>query len=191
MMLEPGRYPLDIEYEDLGGLGRLLVDLQRIDEPDAGTTARVDLVTVPMQTLLPGGLEGTYYLSTRWDGEAKRTGDEIVLGESLEAAWQPTAESTPSKPWSPMDSFSLRLLGTAVIPDAGIYRIALASDDGSTLYLAERPVVDNFGVHPYREEEVLVFLDAGPIPFRLDYFDAGIVAGLKLTVQRVIVLDES
>jgi hypothetical protein len=45
------------------------------------------------------------------------------------------------------DSFSLRLLGTARIPESGIYRTALASDDGSTLYLGGRPVVDNFGVH--------------------------------------------
>jgi hypothetical protein len=184
LILDPGRYPLAIEYEDLGGLGRLLVDVQRIDEAVGGATG-FDLSPVPMQDLLPQGLEGAYYASTRWDGEPKPTGSEIHLGESLEAAWQETAESPSRKPWTGSDSFSLRLLGTAQIPESGIYRIVLTSDDGSTLYLDGRAVVDNFGVHTYEEAEALVPLDAGPIPFRLDYFDAGIVAKLNLSMQRV------
>jgi hypothetical protein len=185
VLLEAGRHPLEIEYEDFGGLGRLLVDLQRVDDRAAGPATRIDRTTVPMTVLFPRGLEGTYYLSTGWSGEARPTGDEIHLGESLEAAWKATAESPSRKPWGASDFFSLRLQGTAVIPESGIYRIVLGSDDGSTLHLDGRLVVDNFGVHPYREEEGLVFLDAGPAPFRLDYVDAGVVAKLRLTVERV------
>ena len=185
LLLEPGRHPIEIEYEDLGSLARLLVDLQRIDEPNLPASMRFDLATVPMRALFPRGLRGTYYFSTTWDGEAKPTGREIRLGESLEGAWQATADSPPRKPWDGSDSFSLRLLGTARIPESGIYRIVLGSDDGSTLRLGGRLVVDNFGVHPYQEEEALVALEAGEVPFQLDYFDAGVVARLTLTVQRV------
>jgi hypothetical protein len=186
MVLERGSYGFALEYEDFAGVARLVADIQRIDEGSPLGSATVAYAPVAMRTVFPAGLAGTYYESDHWSGQTKPTGEEVAVSISLDALWQAHASAPSSKPWAPQDHFSLRLEGEMVVPATGTYRIVLGSDDGATLYLGGTPVVDNGGVHPYREIEALVPLRKGPTSFRLDYFDRMLAAKLHLSMQRAL-----
>ncbi len=59
---------------------------------------------------------------------------------------------------------------TAVAPTRGVYRLGLATDDGSRLWLDSKLVADNDGLHGASEVWFDVPLDAGLHHLRLDYF---------------------
>lgn len=77
--------------------------------------------------------------------------------------------------------FFVTWTGTLVAPTAGRYRMTLGSDDGSSLFIDRRRVVDDSGVHPYREASATVALTAGPHRVTLRFRD---VAGLARMVWR-------
>ena len=62
--------------------------------------------------------------------------------------------------------------GYVQIPDDGIYSFYTYSDDGSTLWIDGRKVVDNDGLHPRTERSGQVALRRGPHKFSLHYFDS-------------------
>ena len=66
-------------------------------------------------------------------------------------------------------------------PADGIYELFLASDDGSRLYVGEKLVVDNDGLHGMVEKAGHVGLRAGLHPLRVEWFNAG--AGMGLSVK--------
>jgi hypothetical protein len=181
LALERGSYQLDLAYTDAGRVGRLLIDISRIRKNIFQGTANLCFETVHIASLFPTGVKGWYFKDINWSGEYKDAGREILLGESLEAAW--TSTPGPSeKPWNP--SFSLRLEGEMAVPEPGIYRFDLGSDDGSLLHLDGALVLDNGGIHAYKDKSAVLHLKAGTLNFRLDYFDVGGDAYLKLSVRR-------
>lgn len=76
-------------------------------------------------------------------------------------------------------SFGLRFRGVITIPKDGEYTFYTDSDDGSRLFINEKRIVDNDGVHPPQSREGKVTLKAGEHAFGLDYFDGGGGAELK------------
>lgn len=69
--------------------------------------------------------------------------------------------------------YAIQFTGTLDVPADGEYTFSLRSDDGSRLYIANRVVVDNDGVHGSDSEKSgKVRLTRGPHPIRLDYFQA-------------------
>ncbi|WP_442510951.1 trypsin-like peptidase domain-containing protein [Novipirellula sp. SH528] len=66
--------------------------------------------------------------------------------------------------------FAIRFDGFLNVPTGGVYTFNLASDDGSRLTIGGRDLVVNDGDHPALEESCVVRLQAGLVPFRLDYF---------------------
>ncbi len=78
------------------------------------------------------------------------------------------------------DQFALRFTGLIQIPTAGKYTFYLSSDDGSRLYLDEKQLIDNDGLHGMSEKSAAVDLQPGSLPLVLTYFDNGGGDGLEI-----------
>ena len=81
------------------------------------------------------------------------------------------------------DGFAIKLEGALKIPDDGVYRIILNSDDGSILRTGKDVIVDNDGPHPAQDVGSLLRLKKGFLPIRIDYFEATGDAELNLFIE--------
>ncbi len=66
--------------------------------------------------------------------------------------------------------FAIDYTGRFWIERPGAYRFALMSDDGSRLYIDDRLVIDNDGVHPPQEETGSIELSKGVHTIGVSYF---------------------
>jgi hexosaminidase len=81
-------------------------------------------------------------------------------------------------------SFGLQYRGFIEVPEDGIYTFFLTCDDGGTLTIADRQVVDNDGLHGPQEKNGQVALQKGLHPFALDFIEGGGGYTLKLQYSR-------
>lgn len=79
------------------------------------------------------------------------------------------------------DAFALRFTGMIQVPATGKYMFFIASDDGSRLYVNDKLLINNDGLHGMVEKQGAVDLQAGSYPFAVTYFDNG--GGDGLSVQ--------
>ncbi|MES2268427.1 MAG: family 20 glycosylhydrolase [Bacteroidota bacterium] len=77
-------------------------------------------------------------------------------------------------------SFAVTYRGYINIPTNGVYTFYLNCDDGGTLKIADRMVVDNDGNHSAIEKNGQVALAKGLQPFALDFIEGGGGFALKL-----------
>ncbi|MBC7533790.1 MAG: hypothetical protein H7318_19660 [Oligoflexus sp.] len=66
--------------------------------------------------------------------------------------------------------FALHTTGKIMIPNAGLYKFRLKSDDGSVLYIDSKIVVNNDGQHSPKPVDGSLELTAGAHEMVLDYF---------------------
>ena len=90
--------------------------------------------------------------------------------------------------------FAIDYTGNIWVAHAGRYHFTLASDDGSALFLDNRLVIDNDGIHPLVTKKGSVHLSVGAHEIRIAYFQGPRVQlGLILRVsgpgQRLHVLN--
>ncbi len=78
------------------------------------------------------------------------------------------------------DNFSIRWTGYIRIDRAGTYSFQTLSDDGVRLWVAGRPVIDNWGDHSATWNSGDVYLKEGYHSLRLDFYENGGVAAVKL-----------
>ncbi|HEX6317109.1 MAG TPA: family 20 glycosylhydrolase [Gemmatimonadaceae bacterium] len=78
------------------------------------------------------------------------------------------------------ERYALRLSGYLRVPADGLYEFALSSDDGSSLEIGERVVVNNDGLHGDEERTGMVALRKGLHPVVVRYFQGGGGASLSL-----------
>ena len=78
------------------------------------------------------------------------------------------------------NGFALRFTGHVEAPADGVYAFYTASDDGSRLYVGDRLVVDNDGLHATREQRGFVPLRKGKHPITVTFFEAGGDEALKV-----------
>jgi len=81
-------------------------------------------------------------------------------------------------------SFTLQFSGYIQVPDAGIYTFYLTSDDASRLFIADREVINNDGMHAPRERNGQVALGKGLHNFALDFIEGGGGYTLKLQYSK-------
>lgn len=81
------------------------------------------------------------------------------------------------------DGFVVHLDGFLHAPTAGTYHFYLSSDDGSRLFLGDRSVVENDGIHADTERRGEIVLEAGTHPIRIEYFEASGGESLNLDVM--------
>jgi len=79
-----------------------------------------------------------------------------------------TVQGTPGLPeYAREEYFGLSFEGWIQVPTTGIYRFTIASDDGSSLTIDGRTVVDHDGYHGLTRKSGSIALDAGRHTFRL------------------------
>ena len=81
------------------------------------------------------------------------------------------------------DKFALRFTGMISAPKSGKYTFFVASDDGSRIYLNDKLLVNNDGLHGMVEKSGSVELPAGAHKLVVTYFDNGGGDGLNVTWQ--------
>lgn len=81
------------------------------------------------------------------------------------------------------DHFGFVYSGYLQIPEPGLHTFFISSDDGSRLWIGERLIIDNDGLHAAREVGALQRLNRGTYPFRLEYFEAGGEQSLRVQVS--------
>jgi hypothetical protein len=114
------------------------------------------------------GLLGRYYSNTLWEGEPEL----VRIDPYIVFRWQDTfPTSTPL--------FSAEWIGRLEISTAGYHAFRLESDDGSTLEIDGRLVVDNGGVHHPISASGVIRLDQGLHAVRLRYVNAAFTGVLR------------
>jgi alpha-L-fucosidase len=69
------------------------------------------------------------------------------------------------------DLFSFVFSGVLQVPETSVYEFYTSSDDGSRLYIDNKPVVDNDGLHGLTEKSGTIALEKGYHRIRVAYFD--------------------
>ncbi len=124
---------------------------------------------------IPHGLEGKYYANLNWEGEPEFVTLDQEISQDLLREHQARF---------PGNQFSIEWRGFIAIQETGEYSFATQSDDGSSLYINDRLVVDNGGVHGLKMARGQISLKAKIYPIRIRYFQIGGNYGLVLLWAR-------
>jgi hypothetical protein len=82
------------------------------------------------------------------------------------------------------DNVGIVFAGYINIPATDLYRFHIASDDGSRVYLGETLIIDHDGLHGMTERSsALIGLKPGRHALRVEYFEAGVDAGVILSLS--------
>jgi len=114
--------------------------------------------------LRPAADQGYGLRASFWDND-NFTGTAVL--EKDVQRWELSMDGNLAS--SDQSTFSIRWEGYLHIEQAGQYEFLLDSDDGSTLWLAGRRVVENRGTHVRRQKHGNVHLDSGEHQFKLHY----------------------
>ncbi len=79
------------------------------------------------------------------------------------------------------EDFAFKFKGYIAVPQDGVYKFYLTSDDGSRLFIGDKLIVDNDGLHGPTEVMAQVALQAGPHPIMVEFFQLG--GGAELNVS--------
>lgn len=81
------------------------------------------------------------------------------------------------------DKFALKFTGMINIPKSGKYTFFIASDDGSRIYINDKQLIDNDGLHGMVLKSAAIDLAAGNHKLVVTYFDNGGGDGLSVSWQ--------
>ncbi len=79
--------------------------------------------------------------------------------------------------------FGIMYSGEIKISESGDYTFFLSSNDGSSLYIDDKLVIDNDGLHGTIEKPGNIKLSAGKHKFRLSYFQGGGITSLDIQMS--------
>ncbi len=126
--------------------------------------------------LLVSGLTYSFY-------DANPAGDELELYLEMEPKQTGTAKEINLVPAQKKEYFALVFRGFIRIPANGTYHFYTHSDDGSRLYIDEKPVVLNDDLHYMREKGGKIDLDAGYHSILVTYYNGPGGRGLEAKWQ--------
>jgi hypothetical protein len=135
--------------------------------------------------VIPSGLRGeVYYIP--WDSErlpdfAKLKSRGTIYTVSLNVPERNFREGFPGVT-ERFEWFAIDYSGRFWIEKPGKYRFHLLSDDGSKLYIDDRLVIDNDGIHPPEERSGRVAMEGGIHRIRVSYFQ-GPGGGVALVLR--------
>jgi len=123
--------------------------------------------------VIPSGLRGQIYHIHRWSTKLPKFEKLKPLGtiytSSLDVPPQSFKQGFPGVTGR-FEWFAIDYTGRFWIENPGSYTFSLLSDDGSKLYIDDRLVVDNDGVHPPAERLCAVDLAGGIHHIHVSYF---------------------
>jgi len=110
------------------------------------------------------GLIVTYYDNPAWSGKP-------VLVQHEKQIDLTTYENAQAQAQLPLTNFSITWTGWMRIDADSDYHVMTISDDGSSVFIDEKLVVDNGGFHGKQQEETEVFLTKGMHKITINYFN--------------------
>jgi fibro-slime domain-containing protein len=117
------------------------------------------------------GLEGKYFDNLEWQGDPSIISlDHEISSETLRIQREKL----------PQNRYTVEWTGYIDILETETYTFFLESDDGSWLFIDEKLVVDNGGVHGLFEKEGTIHLRKGVYRIKIRYLQAGGYAVLRL-----------
>ena len=120
----------------------------------------------PLQGLAMGerrqGLRYGYYEGS-WD--------QLPTFGALASVKEGVISDFDFSPRNQSEYFGFRYDGFIRLPETGIYSFFTDSDDGSQLFIGDKLVVDNDGLHGMTEETGVIALRAGFHPLRVTFFE--------------------
>ena len=135
-------------------------------------------VLAPDQASTKHGLKGEYFKGQTWSGQPQLS----RVDPQVRFRWN---RSGPSAELG-KENYSVRWTGFLTPEKSGTYKIGTWSDDGSTVYIDGKLVVDNGGLHAMQNAAGTVDLEAGhSYPIRIDYFQGIGEAGIVLVWNRL------
>jgi hexosaminidase len=149
----------------------------RASAPRAATFTRTTLVTpavVDATTLQPGVRYEYYELTPR----------TVAVLDTARVVRSATVTELKRRGDERSERYGIRFTGYLRVPEDDVYEFSLTSDDGSTLTIADRMVVDNDGLHGAEEKTGMIALRRGHHPLVLRYAEAGGGAALIVRMRR-------
>ena len=147
----------------------------RKGKPVSGTSTATFTKDVPEKAVkaenISAGLKFSYY-EGNWD--------KLPNFSELTSKKQGTIENFLLTPRIENEYFGLEFTGYIKIPEDAVYTFYTDSDDGSQLFIGEKLVVNNDGLHGTAQKKGLIPLSAGFHPIRITYFNK--TGGLELKV---------
>ncbi|MCB1241481.1 MAG: trypsin-like peptidase domain-containing protein [Akkermansiaceae bacterium] len=185
VLLQAGAKPLDSGLDWILSLvnGRSGVPLTMRWERK-GTIHQADLVAQPYPVLAAVAREGLKP-GARFKAYELKKPDRLPDFGMLKPVREGIAKTLSPRVLEPtLPAFGLVIEGLLDLPEGGLVRLLLESDDGSRLYWHGRPVIDNDGPHPPQTVGRLLRVAAGPHPVRLEYFEASGGSQLNLWLEK-------
>jgi hypothetical protein len=110
------------------------------------------------------GLSGRYYANDTWTGTPVWNAlDPVIRFQKSEIVEKVKDPNRSSIVWE----------GFVFAPKNAKYKFAVSSDDGSWVFLDDKPLIDNGGIHPLRTVEMEADLSRGNHRLLIRYFDGG------------------
>jgi hexosaminidase len=147
----------------------------RSSAPRAALFTQTSYRPADQLTVIQPGLRYLYYEAT-----VRSTRAIDTLPPTREAVVQGVARRGDER----AERYAIRLTGYLRVPDDGLYEFALSSDDGSSLEIGDRVVVDNDGFHGDEERTGMIALRAGLHPITVRYFQGTGGAVLSMKYRR-------
>lgn len=119
------------------------------------------LVVRPLDERL--GLTGTYYSRIDWRGASYSRIDYLISTDALARSFQYAKDRQFAVTWK----------GLLAIEHPGSYRFEIVSDDGSTVKIDGRWLVNISGLHGPLAARGETHLDRGLHPIQIDFYEAG------------------
>ena len=97
--------------------------------------------------------------------------DELPDFDTLDPVKVGTVEGFSFEPRDRVEHFGFRYRGWVRVAEDGVYTFFTESDDGSRLWIGDRLVVDNGGLHGMQERSGVIALAAGLHPITVTFFE--------------------
>jgi uncharacterized protein (DUF1800 family) len=170
--LEAGWHPIEVDFFQRYGDQQLSVEVRGPDarrRPIAREQLLLDFTWLPElkdadanPAALVSGVNYAYY-----EGNWRQLPDF----DTLEPVAEGTLDSFSLEPRLRDDQYGFRFDAYIDIPEYGFYQFCTRSDDGSRLYIGDRLVVDNDGLHSARERCGRIGLDRGRHALKVTFFE--------------------
>ncbi len=153
---------------------RCFRDEKPVSGPVSATFTKANPTPAVKVDGLVSGIQYVYY-----------EGDWNVLPDftKLKPVKQGTLAAFDLSPRNLPEYFGLEYTGYVQVPEEGVYAFFTDSDDGSRLYIGDKMIVDNDGLHGMVEERGVIALSAGLHPIRVQFFQKSGGRDLKVSLE--------
>ncbi|HMR89654.1 MAG TPA: DUF1080 domain-containing protein [Saprospiraceae bacterium] len=164
----------DLPEEDVTEMVKYIMSLDKDDEGDPVDEKATALLTldptpnIEEKDLLPGIVVKAYDIANNSQILPKINATQ----KPKFAGVLPKLDNISGSDFKELENnFALINTGFVKIDTAGTYTFHIWSDDGSKLYINDKLVIDNDGLHGAEYGEVSIEMKKGYYPFRLEYFN--------------------